>query len=90
MTTCDEGGPSVVFALVPGASWLDDESDCRWCSILLGPGSVAAPAPADRVRGRRAEQHARTVRAWMERTRRAILLVSALTVLAALALVASG
>jgi len=93
MTTCDGGVPSAVFAHVPGAagtSRLDEESDCRWCSILLGPGSVAEPAPKERehLSGERTERRTTDGRAGGERYRPAILLMAALTVLAALALVA--
>ncbi|MFB9506496.1 hypothetical protein ACFFS2_14725 [Streptomyces aurantiacus] len=88
MTTCDEEGPSVVFAQVPGASWPGDEGDCRWCSILLGPGSAAGPAAAERAPERRTEHRAEGSRTWLERTRLVILPVAAITVLAALVLVA--
>ncbi|MCX4238380.1 MULTISPECIES: hypothetical protein [Streptomyces] len=42
MTMGDGGGPPVFFARAPATSWPDDGSDCRWCSILLGPASSAA------------------------------------------------
>ncbi|GHA09820.1 hypothetical protein GCM10010372_06890 [Streptomyces tauricus] len=91
MTTWDGDGPSVFFARVPGASWPDDESDCRWCSILLGPGFATGPARTAREPVRRRPGH-RTgrVRAWLERTRTVMLPVAAITVLAALTLVAMG
>ncbi|MBQ0851345.1 hypothetical protein ACFU9Y_17080 [Streptomyces sp. NPDC057621] len=91
MTTWDGDGPSAFFAQVPGTSWPDDESDCRWCSILLGPGSVAGPGRAECAPVRR-RPGARTGRvgAWLERTRPVMLPVAAITVLAALTLVALG
>ncbi|MFS8198105.1 hypothetical protein ACLVWQ_05405 [Streptomyces sp. CWNU-52B] len=88
MTTCDEGGPSVVFARVPGVSWPDDESDCRWCSILLGPGSAAGPAPAERALGRHPRYRATGLRTWLERARTVMLPLAAVTVVVALALAA--
>ncbi|MFH8462883.1 hypothetical protein [Streptomyces sp. NPDC017991] len=91
MTTCDGDGPSAFFAQVPGVSWSDDESDCRWCSILLGPGSVAGPTRAARAPvGRRPGHRAGRGRAWLERMRTVMLPVAAITVLAALTLVAMG
>ncbi|MFJ2259365.1 hypothetical protein ACIOKD_13670 [Streptomyces sp. NPDC087844] len=90
MTTCDGDGPSAFFAQVPGASWLDDESDCRWCSILLGPGQAAGPGRAERVPVRRPGRGTGRVRAWLERARTVMLPVAAITVLAALTLVALG
>lgn len=90
MTTCDEDRPSVVFAQVPGASWPDDEGDCRWCSILLGPGFAAGPARARREAPRRTGHWTKGLRAWIERMRMVILPAAVLTILAALTLVAIG
>ncbi|WP_328492024.1 hypothetical protein OHS59_04190 [Streptomyces sp. NBC_00414] len=71
MTTCDEDGRSTVFAArVPGGSRLDDESDCRWCRILLGPGFPGSGSVAGTVRAEpesvwRTGHCTRRVRAWL-------------------------
>ncbi|MEN8654588.1 hypothetical protein ABCR94_29330 [Streptomyces sp. 21So2-11] len=48
MDAADDGAP-VVFARLPGAYWLDRESDdCPWCCALLAGGDQEVAVPAGR------------------------------------------
>jgi hypothetical protein len=92
MTTRDGGETPVAFARAPGAYWSDDESDCRWCRILLGPVPLMGmeSASPDGARGRHSERRVDGPRGWLERVRPVMLPLAAITVLAALTLVTIG
>ncbi|MGC5561460.1 hypothetical protein ACPYPG_01280 [Streptomyces sp. FR-108] len=85
MTMGDGGGPPVFFAQAPAAAWPDDGSECRWCSILLGPApaAVAGSAPGEHGRVPFTGWHREGARRRSGRVRPVMLRLAALTVRAA-------